>query len=131
MTSNFYTELTKLQSYDERLRYLQDIAKGHRESPREISMSFYKSSHWRTLRKTIQDRDFLSDMGLTGMMINDGRIIIHHIDPLTLEDIETRSDKCYDPENLITVSELTHNKIHYAKKSEPLIERSAGDTKLW
>lgn len=82
------------------------------------------------VRKSIIARDMALDLGILGFPINT-RIIVHHMNPLSLEDIEYQTDKCFDPENLITVSEETHNRIHYRPKAVPFEERKAGDTILW
>ena len=74
-------------------------------------------------------RDLGCDLAIPGMYI-DGRIIIHHMNPLVESDLEEWNPDMFDPEFLVCVSEDTHNKIHYGKK-EISIERTPGDTKLW
>lgn len=126
-----YSELIQLPSFAERLKYLQLFDEKYL-SPRSLSPTFYKSLAWLSVRKEILIRDGYSDLGIRGLLI-DSDIIVHHINPLEIQDIEEQNvDKLLDPENLICVSYETHNKIHYKKAEiELLQERSAGDTKLW
>lgn len=124
-----YSELISYKTYGDRLKYLQEKAINH-ESPRHMSNKFYKSPMWLHLRDQIIKRDLGCDIGVFGVYI-DGPLLVHHIDPLTEQDISQLSSKCLSPENLITVSEMTHNKIHYAKQEENIKERKPGDTKLW
>lgn len=124
-----YSEILLIKSYGDRLRALTLSGSNHK-SPRYLSNSFYKSRVWMQLRDSIITRDLGCDLAVTGMFI-EGRIIVHHINPLTEEDIENQDYKCYDPENLICVSEETHNKIHYATSFDTYVERKPGDTKLW
>lgn len=128
-TSLKYSDVIKLSDYGDRLRLLR-LADKKNKSPRYLSNSFYKSRSWMQLRKEIITRDMGCDLAVPGMYVKD-KIIVHHINPLTAEDIEDNTDKCYDPENLICVSEETHNKIHYAKHFDTYVERRPGDTKLW
>lgn len=125
-----YSELTTYPSYADRLRYLKSIDLSH-ESPRGISNAFYKNRMWLLARKEVIARDYGMDLGIEGMFI-DGRIIVHHMNPLTPEDLEDWNDAMYDPELLISVSEDTHNQIHYNKKvmNDPVV-RKPGDTRLW
>lgn len=124
-----YSELIKLESYDERLRYLQ-LLDGNVDSPRDISMGFYKSKPWRDFREAMISRDDGFDLGVKNLYIYD-RIIVHHINPITAYDIINMTDKLIDPENVIITSGQTHNIIHYGSEQEPLIEREPGDTILW
>ena len=125
-----YSEMMSFNDFSDRLEYLR--LKGiHHESPRDISNKFYKSKPWLDCREDIMRRDLGCDLGVVGIYI-DGPMTVHHINPITQEDIETQSEKLYDPENLITVSDNTHKIIHYRLvEQEKYIERSPGDTKLW
>ena len=78
-------------------------------------MSFYKSKIWETTRDIILERDLGFDLGVFGVYI-DGAMYVHHIDPITEYDIVHMTKKVLDPENLITASGDTHNKIHYNKQ---------------
>lgn len=125
-----YSELIQLQSFEERLDYLK-LLDNNATSPRHMSEQFYKSHIWRTLRKQIIDRDIGFDLGVLGVYI-DGIVMVHHIDPIDENDIIFQTSKLLDPENLITVSLKTHNKIHYNQEErEEWVERTPGDTKLW
>lgn len=125
-----YSELILLDNYTDRLEYLK-LLDNNVDSPRDISEQFYKSNMWLHIRKTIIDRDYGFDLGVFGLYI-DGIKIVHHINPITEHDIIFRTDKLIDPENLITTSIATHNKIHYnTDEKEEWVERTPGDTKLW
>jgi 5-methylcytosine-specific restriction endonuclease McrA len=125
-----YSELIKLESFDERLAYLK-LLDNDVMSPRHMSRDFYKSDLWKILRKQIIDRDLGFDLGVFGVYI-DGPMLVHHINPINENDIIFQTKKLLDPENLITTSYNTHNLIHYNKKEkEPWVERTPGDTKLW
>ena len=125
-----YSEVIKLESFDERLEYLK-LLDNNVKSPRHMSMRFYKSSWWETVRQQIISRDLGFDLGVFGVYI-DGPMIVHHINPIDEYDIINMTDKLLNPENLITVSDNTHNKIHYnQKEKEVWVERKPGDTKLW
>lgn len=125
-----YNELKELESYDERLSYLQ-LLDNNVTSPRHMSMSFYKSDIWKMVRQEVIDRDLGFDLGVFGVYI-DGPMFVHHINPIDENDIRFQTKKLLDPNNLITVSDATHNKIHYNKKvKEQWVERTPGDTKLW
>lgn len=129
MTPITYDELIKIPTYGDRLRRLQ-LANNPTVSPRDISNSFYKSSEWMRLRKEIITRDLGCDIAVPGMWI-EGRVLVHHIDPLTPYDLENGTDKMFNPQNLICVSYETHNQIHYLKHMDTYTERTKGDTKLW
>lgn len=124
-----YSELMEYDSYEGRLNALM-LNDYNYKSPRGISMPFFKSTKWRRLRKRVIKRDFGFDLGIFGVKI-DGKVIVHHIDPVGVEDIQSMSSKLTNPENLITVSIDTHNIIHYGIPVEPIEERKPGDTILW
>lgn len=125
-----YSEMMTLPSYEERLEYLK-LLDNNATSPRHMSEQFYKSHIWRTLRKQIIARDLGFDLGVTGVYI-DGIVIVHHIEPIDENDIIFQTQKLLDPENLISTSIKTHNKIHYNQEERSVwVERTPGDTKLW
>lgn len=95
-----------------------------------MSQSFYKSKRWLATRDELIKRDLAFDLGCFGIYI-DGPIYMHHINPITEEDIANLADCLFDPENLIATSMGTHNLIHYGPKEEPYVERKPNDTKLW
>lgn len=100
---------------------------------RFINQRFYRSSEWRHIRQHIIARDRGLDLGVEGYEIHD-RIIIHHMNPMALKDIEQGNDAIVDPEFLISTTHNTHNAIHYGDVSllpRPFVPRGPGDTKLW
>lgn len=123
-----YSELSKLETYGDRLDYLKLWDKPY-VSPRTLSNSFYKSRMFRLARKEVMLRDAHCDLGVPGMYV-DGFVIIHHMNPLVPSDFDEWTNDMIDPEFLITASYDTHNKIHY-KTIDPIPERRPGDTKLW
>lgn len=124
-----YSELVKLKTFSERLNYLM-LKDNNLISPRIISQSFYKSTRWKRVRDMVIARDLGYDLGIVGENIFT-KIIVHHINPITDEDILLDNPKLYDLENLITVSVTTHNIIHYGNSYEEYIERKPGDHILW
>jgi hypothetical protein len=100
---------------------------------RWLNQQFYRSTQWKQMRSRIIDRDKGCDLGVEDHQIFD-RIIIHHMNPMTFEDIAHGETAILDPEFLITVSHKTHNAIHFGDVRllpQPYVERSPGDTKLW
>jgi hypothetical protein len=100
---------------------------------RWMNQNFYRSREWRQLRMAIIFRDEACDLGIPGFEIHD-KIIIHHMNPMTVEDITHGNDDILDPEFLICVTHKTHNAIHYGDErllARPLEPRRPGDTKLW
>jgi 5-methylcytosine-specific restriction endonuclease McrA len=119
-----------LDSFTERLEYLK-LLDNNATSPRHMSLGFYQSKTWKTLRKQVIDRDLGFDLGTFGIYI-EGPMLVHHINPINESDIIHQTKKLLDPENLITTSGNTHNLIHYNKKEkEQWVERTPGDTKQW
>ena len=126
-----YSELIRLKSYSERLEYLK-LYDNNALSPRHMSESFYKSRLWETIRDQILQRDLGFDLGVFGVYI-EGSMYVHHINPIEEYDIIHLTDRLINPENLITTSGATHNKIHYSQEEqeEPRVDRPPGDTILW
>lgn len=94
---------------------------------------FYTSRQWKQVRDHVISRDFGNDLGAEGYPAHD-RMIIHHMNPMTPDDIIQGDSSILDPEFLITTTHKTHNAIHYGDASlltKVLIERRPGDTKLW
>lgn len=100
---------------------------------RYLNQALYTSDEWRRFRRDIIVRDNGCDLGLEGFDIK-SRLIVHHINPITLEQIEDRDSTIFDPNNVICVSHNTHEAIHYGDESllpqDPIV-RFSGDTKLW
>lgn len=125
-----YSELILLDSYKERLEYLKLADNNYNNPSRDITQTLFKSSKWKQVRREVINRDMAFDLGVFGLYIYD-KVIVHHINPITIEDIVNESKSLFDTENLITTSLDTHNRIHYSMKEEPTVERQAGDTILW
>lgn len=131
-----YTELVKLKTFEERFNYLKLEGGVGAETfgyDRYLNQVFYKSSEWKRLRDQIIIRDCGCDMALDGYDIC-GKIIIHHMNPLTVNDIENHSDAMINPEFLVCVSFDTHNAIHYGylpPSKYTVIERKPNDTCPW
>lgn len=131
-----YRELRRLKTFDERFEYLAIGGVVGRETfgfERYLNQTFYKSKEWRSCRKDIIIRDNGCDLGIQDREIFD-RIIVHHINPISITDIELGNPCVFDPNNLICSSHNTSNAIHYGDAS--LLtrlpkERVMGDTKLW
>ena len=133
--SKCYSKLILLNNYEDRLEYLKTRSKVGFEtfgSKRILNQQFYKSDEWRRTKNNIIIRDNGNDLGIEGMEIG-GTILVHHIIPITYDDLINRNwNKLLSPENLICTSLYTHNRIHYSNDSTPIvIERTPGDTKLW
>lgn len=137
MRSKFYTELIKLPDFLSRFEYVKlkasvpgSITFG---SNRFVNQSLYHSYEWRMLRNRIIVRDSGMDLGASDRPIG-GRIIIHHICPITLEDFDNDSEIIWDPENLICVSHNTHEAIHFGSEDRlfrGLVDRKPNDQSPW
>lgn len=127
-----YSELIKLDSYLERLNYLRTFGDNPSNQDRFLMNQFYKSNQWLFVRDEVIKRDIGCDLGIVNLFIEEGPILVHHINPISIEDVANRSSFLFDLNNLITCSLATHNRIHYDKySSTEWIERKPGDTKLW
>lgn len=120
-----YSDMILFPSFKERIDYLM-LLDGNVKSPRKNAMAFYQGKTWKQVRKEIIFRDLAFDLGVEGVDILD-KVLVHHINPITDEDILNESRKLYDPENLITMSLNTHNIIHYGNKEDEYVERQPGD----
>lgn len=131
-----YSELRRIDSYEERYDYLAlrgEVGAATFGSERWMNQDFYRSTQWKQIRDEVITRDEGMDLGVEGYEIYD-RIIIHHMNPMTPEEIAHGSPVILDPEYLITTTHKTHNAIHYGDRSllrQPLVVRRPGDTKLW
>jgi hypothetical protein len=131
-----YSELRRLETLEERYRYLAVRGTVGRETfgfDRYLNQQFYTSAEWRQIRNHVISRDNGCDLGIAGYEIHD-RIYIHHMNPMTVNEIVTGDPRNLDPEFLIAVTQRTHNAIHYGDESSllrPFVERRPGDTKLW
>lgn len=136
MSIKTYSELMQLPTFRERYRYLRLGGRVGEETfgfDRYINQMFYKSEQWLSIRNKIIIRDNGCDLGVEGHDIN-SRIIIHHMNPLTKEDILEQSEFLLDPEYLICVTKSTHDAIHYGDESLLItapVERRPNDTCPW
>lgn len=135
-----YSELSLLSSYEDRLSYLKlngQVGSTTFGVERVFNQVFYKSQEWKNIRKFVILRDMGCDLGVKGLEIPDGiPIFIHHMNPITYDDIQNRSEILLDPEYLITTILSTHNFIHYGVRSrndipEVSLERTKNDTCPW
>ena len=131
-----YRELQRLRTFEERFRYLDlrgVVGNTTFGFERYLNQVLYHSSDWRRTRDGIIIRDNACDLGIDGREIFD-LILVHHLNPITIENIERGDDCVYDPDNLICTSHNTHNALHFGGESS-LIRlpklRSKGDTLLW
>ena len=111
-----YTELNKLKTFEKRFEYLKlDNVVGEETFgfDRWLNQQFYKSKEWRRIRDYVIARDCGCDLGSPDHEIIDERILIHHINPITKEDIINNTDFLLNPEYLITTINNTHQAIHY------------------
>ena len=128
-----YDELSQLKTFDERFQYLKldgVIGEDLFGYMRQLNQAFYTSSLWKNVRNQIIIRDDGCDLGIPGHTIF-GKLLVHHLNPLTKEDLINHSSRLVDPNNLITVSFDTHQAITYGDvaliQRDP-IERSDNDT---
>ncbi len=131
-----YSELIRYDTFLDRYHYLNLVGQVGIETfglDRYLNQTLYRSSRWRRTRNQVILRDNGCDLGMEGFDIFD-KIIVHHINPLTVRDIEEDVDEIYDPEFLICCSFDTHNAIHYGDERllpQLPVERRPGDTCPW
>lgn len=131
-----YSELITLPTFMERYKYLRiggTVGTDTFGFDRYLNQMFYKSDEWKSIRRHVIIRDCGCDLGIEGHEIHE-RILIHHINPISEEDILDRSDFLLNPEYLISTSHRTHNAIHYGDDSiliDVPLERRKNDTCPW
>lgn len=132
-----YSELIRFQTFEERFRYLKLGGKVGADTygfDRYINQQFYQNDPmWRSSRDTVIIRDNGCDLGVEGYEIHT-KIIVHHMNPITMDDIIKKRDWIYDPEFLICTVHNTHNAIHYGDEHlivKAPIERTKNDTCPW
>lgn len=137
MNIKTYTELSKFTTFNDRFEYLKlngQVGKDTFGFDRIFNQRFYKSREWKNCRNYVIDRDRGCDLGVEGFEIVGRNILIHHMNPISLEDLENHSDYLLNPEYLISVTHNTHNAIHYGDANLLVIapiERSPNDTCPW
>lgn len=131
-----YSELCQLETFEERYHYLRlNGILGVRTFgfDRWINQQFYRSLQWKVVRDRVIIRDNGCDLGVFGYEIHQD-LLVHHMNPMVLKDLEEDYDSLIDPNFLITTSLQTHNAIHYGDESQlprgPVV-RKLGDTTLW
>lgn len=133
-----YQELITLSTFEDRFKYLAlrgDVADVTFGFNRYLNQALYHSYEWRQVRDEVIIRDNACDLGVDGCDIFKN-VIIHHMNPITLEQIETHDPKAFDPNYLICCSHRTHNAIHYGderylKQIFKPVERRPRDTVPW
>ena len=136
MSIRTYSELITITTFEERFEYLQlkgSVGKDTFGYDRYLNQVLYHSPEWKRLRNQIIIRDGGCDLACDGYDIY-GKVLIHHLNPITVEDVLARSRKVFDPDNLVCVSHSTHNAIHYGDVdllvTGPII-RTKNDTCPW
>lgn len=131
-----YRDIRPLKTIQERYEYLRlggQVGASTFGFDRYLNQAFYKSKEWQQARNDVILRDNACDLGIEGYDIFKG-LVVHHMNPITIDDILQRKDYIFDPEFLICVSDRTHKAIHYGDAGllpkEP-IQRRSGDTCLW
>lgn len=131
-----YQELRRLPSFIERYNYLKlkgSVGESTFGFDRYLNQMLYGSKRWKRTRDDIIIRDCGCDLGIDTHEVY-GRIVIHHMNPITVEDMEENLDIVYDPEFLVCTTSRTHQAIHYGDESllpqTPII-RSRNDTCPW
>ena len=136
MRTRSYSELCRHTTFEERFSYLSlpgEVGKATFGFDRWINQEFYRSREWQQVRDLVIVRDEACDLGVPGYVIH-SRLMVHHMNPITPDDIVRGAECILDPEYLITTMHRTHNAIHFGDESllrlAP-VERRPGDTKLW
>lgn len=136
MNTKSYSELITIPTFEERFEYLQlkgSVGKDTFGYDRYLNQVLYRSPEWKKLRNQIIIRDCGCDLACEGYEIY-GRILIHHLNPITVDDVLDRSRKVFDPNNLVCITHNTHNAIHYGDASllvtGPIV-RTKNDTCPW
>lgn len=131
-----YSKMLLRETFTDRFNYLA-LGGGVGEETfgwkRDLNQEFYRSKEWRRIRDEVILRDEGMDLAVFGRPIF-GKVLVHHINPITATDIIHGSDLLLDPDNLVCVSINTHNAIHYGSADilqTPFVERQPGDTLLW
>ena len=136
MTIRTYSELITIPTFEERYKYLKIGGKVGEETfgfERYLNQEFYKSYEWQSIRRQVIVRDLGCDLGIEGREIH-GKIIVHHMNPITIDDIIEASDFLLNPEYLICTLKSTHDAIHYGDESlliKAPVERTKNDTCPW
>ena len=136
MSIRTYSELILIPTFEERFKYLQLNGRVGDDTfgfDRYINQKFYRSAEWKRIRDLVIMRDNGCDLALEGYEIY-GRILIHHMNPITVKDVELSTEYLMNPEYLICVTHNTHNAIHYGDEkllTKGPVVRTKNDTCPW
>ena len=131
-----YSDLIKLKTFEDRYHYLRlqgVVGKTTFGFDRILNQMLYTSQRWRSVREEVIIRDSACDLGIEDREIH-SYLMVHHMNPICVDDILNEKGYIFDPEFLITTSRNTHNAIHFGDESLLLNlppERKPGDTILW
>lgn len=131
-----YHELSQLKTFEERFEYLRmdgRVGESTFGYDRYLNQMFYRTPEWKRARRDVILRDNSCDLGMSDREIH-GKVLIHHLNPITKQMILDRDPALFDPNNLICCSHMTHDAIHYGDGSmlpKNPIERTPNDTCLW
>lgn len=136
MSTRRYSEVIKIPTFEKRFEYLKlngQVGEMTFNGHRYLNQKLYQCYEWLSIRRQVIFRDNGCDLAFDGYNIID-KILVHHINPITIGDVVERRPCVFDLENLICTSFETHNAIHYGDKNllkmEPII-RKKNDTCLW
>ena len=136
MMTKSYSELREFDSFDGRFEYLKldgQVGGATFGFDRWVNQQFYRSYEWRRAREIVIMRDDGCDLGVPGYEIN-AEILIHHMNPMSMDDIVHGEEWIFDPNFLITTTKTTHNAIHYGIEHgypKTVTRRTPNDTRLW
>jgi hypothetical protein len=131
-----YSELASFETFEDRYRYLKlggAVGATTFGFDRYLNQGLYRSSEWKHARREAILRDNGCDLGVPGYEIH-GSLLVHHMNPVQVQDLVDGKEWVLDPEFLITTTKETHNAIHYGDEGllrQPMVVRKPGDTKLW
>ena len=131
-----YSELSQYITFEERFGYLRlrgSVGRSTFGFDRYINQRFYQSREWKMVRNNVISRDIGCDLGIFGYEIHD-MVLIHHMNPMGVDDVIHGETWLLDPEFLITTTQRTHNAIHYSDETllpKVVTQRKPGDTRLW
>lgn len=131
-----YSDLVKLQTFEDRYKYLKlngIVGSSTFGFDRWLNQVLYKTTRWKKSRNDVIIRDNALDLGVDGYDIYD-KILVHHMNPITIQDVEDNNSIIYDPEYLICTSLKTHNAIHFGDEKqlvETVVVRRKNDTAPW
>jgi hypothetical protein len=136
MKTRTYSHLSRLMTFEERFDYLKmpgEVGVATLGFDRYLGQSFYRSQEWKHIRNLVIARDNGCDLAIPDYEIH-GEILVHHVNPVNINDLVHGEEWIINPEYLITTTKATHNAIHYGNRDnlyKKPVARVRGDTKLW